>query len=177
MQHNVDFVERQPVFHQPIKSLEAGTGVAGKELNHFAVTPGAVLGDQMHRHIEVTQRDQRFNTVFFTLGKYRPVKRDTLCIRRQLIAVGVETAPGNGSTKNRKPHFRHQRDILFVAMIKIDRLMAGIKFVIPQRKALFLTQLDGHPMCAVGDHIDGSQSFAAFPVCPFRLVGGQCAAP
>lgn len=52
--------------------------------------------------------------------------------------------------ENRKPHFRHQRNIFFIAMIKVDRLMAGIKFVIPQCKALFLTQLDGHAVCAVG---------------------------
>ncbi len=57
VQHNVDFVERQPVSHQTVKGLEAGTGVTGKELHHFAVTPGSVLGDQMHRHIEVAQRD------------------------------------------------------------------------------------------------------------------------
>ncbi len=46
MQHDVDFVEGQPVFHQPVKRLEAGAGVAGEEIHHLTVAPGAVLRDQ-----------------------------------------------------------------------------------------------------------------------------------
>ncbi|CSS88635.1 Uncharacterised protein [Shigella sonnei] len=49
----------------------------------------------MHRHIEVAQRDQRFDTVLFTLFKDRTIKSNALLIGRDFIALRKETAPGN----------------------------------------------------------------------------------
>ena len=95
MQHNVDFIEGKPVFHQTIKCFKAGPGVAAEKLHQLAVTPGAIFGDQMHRHIEVAQRDQRFDTVLFTLFKYRAIKSNALLVGRQFIALREEAAPGN----------------------------------------------------------------------------------
>ena len=95
MQHNVDFIEGKPVFHQTIKCYKASPGVAAEKLHQLAVTPGAIFGDQMHRHIEVAQRDQRFDTVLFTLFKYRAIKSNALLVGRQFIALREEAAPGN----------------------------------------------------------------------------------
>ncbi len=39
MEHDVDFVEGEPVFHQPVEGFKAGAGVAGKELHHFTIAP------------------------------------------------------------------------------------------------------------------------------------------
>ena len=63
MQHDVDLVEGEPVFHQTVKFFETGAGVAGEEIHHLAVARGAILRHQMHRHIEVAQGDQRLNVV------------------------------------------------------------------------------------------------------------------
>ncbi|SRN40272.1 Uncharacterised protein [Shigella flexneri] len=49
----------------------------------------------MHRHIEVAQRDQRFDTVLFTLFKDRTIKSNALLIGRDFIVLRKETAPGN----------------------------------------------------------------------------------
>ena len=69
VQHDVDFIEGEPVFHQTVKSFKAGAGVVAEKIHHFAVAPGAVLYHQMHRHVEMTQRDQRLDTVLFALLK------------------------------------------------------------------------------------------------------------
>ena len=62
MQHDVDFVEGQPVFHQPVKFLEAGAGVAGEEIDHLTVAPEP-YSVTVHRHVEVAKRYQRLNVV------------------------------------------------------------------------------------------------------------------
>ncbi|MNY59965.1 hypothetical protein D3C86_1964670 [compost metagenome] len=62
-------------------------------------------------------------------------------------------------------------------MVKINRLVARIKFVLAQRKTFFLTDLHRQAIGAVGDHIDRGQPFPALAVRAFTLVGGQCAAP
>lgn len=67
VQHDVDFIEGEPVFHQAVKSFKAGAGVVAEKIHHFAVAPGAVLHHQMHRHVEMAQGDQRLDTVLFAL--------------------------------------------------------------------------------------------------------------
>ncbi|CZY57830.1 Uncharacterised protein [Enterobacter hormaechei] len=177
VQHDVDFVEGQPVFHQPVKRLEAGAGVAGKEIHHLTVAPGAVLRHQVHRHVEVAERDQRLDVVLFALLEHRAVEGNAFLIRQRFVAVRVEAAPGNRGAEHRKAHLRHQGDVFFVAMVKINRLVARVEFVVPQRKPFFLADLYRQTVCAVGDHVDRRQSFAAFTVSPFTLVGGKRAAP
>ena len=53
-----------------------------------------------------------------------------------LVAAREQSAPGDGGAKDAEPHLGHQGNIFFIAMVKIDRLMAGVKFVFTQRKAL-----------------------------------------
>ena len=177
VQHDVDLVEGEPVFHQTVKFFETGAGVAGEEIHHLAVAPGAILRHQMHRHIEVAQGDQRLNVVLFALFKHRAIKGNALFVRQRFVAVRVEAAPGNRGAEHRKAHLRHQGDVFFVAMVKINRLVARVKLVVTQRKTLFLTKLHRQAVCAVRDHVDRSQPFAAFTVSAFALVGGKRAAP
>ena len=67
VQHDVDFIKGEPVFHQAVKSFKAGAGVVAEKIHHFAVAPGAVLHHQMHRHVKMAQGDQRLDTVLFAL--------------------------------------------------------------------------------------------------------------
>ena len=177
VQHDVDFIEGKPVFHQAIKSFKAGAGVAGEELHHFSIAPGAVLGDQVHRHVEMAQRHQRLDAVLFALLEQRAIKGDPFRVRFQLIALRKQTAPGDRGAEDAKAHLCHQSDIFFITMIKIDRLVARVELIVAQREAFLLPQLDRQAVRAVGNHIDGGQPFAALQICPFGLVGGQCAAP
>ena len=75
---------------QAIKTYQKEIGEG--QIHMMRVTP---RNDQMHRHIEVAQRDQRFDTVLFTLFKDRTVKSNALLIGRDFIALRKETAPGN----------------------------------------------------------------------------------
>ena len=177
VQHDVDFVEGQPVFHQPVKLFKAGAGVAGEEIHHLAVAPGSVLRYQVHRHVEVAEGHQRLDVVLFALFKHCAVEGNALFIGQWFVAVRVEAAPGNRGAEHRKAHLRHQGDVFFIAMVKINRLVARVELVVTQRKTLFLTELYRQAIRAVGDHIDRGQSLAAFTVSPFTLVGGKRAAP
>ena len=177
VQHDVDFVEGQPVFHQPVKLFEAGAGVAGEEIDHLAVAPGAVLRHQVHRHVKVAEGHQRLDVVLFALLEHRAVKGNAFFVRQRLVAVRIEAAPGDRGAEHRKAHLRHQGDVLFIAMVKINRLVARVELVVTQRETLFLTELHRQAVRAVGDHIDRRQSFAAFTVSTFTLVGGKRAAP
>ena len=177
VQHDVDFVEGKPVFHQPVKFFKAGAGVAGEEIDHLAVAPGAVLRHQVHRHVKVAEGHQRLDVVLFALLEHRAVKGNAFFVRQRLVAVRIEAAPGDRGAEHRKAHLRHQGDVLFIAMVKINRLVARVELVVTQRETLFLTELHCQAIRAVGDHIDRRQPFAAFTVSPFALVGGKRAAP
>ena len=136
VQHNVDFIEGEPVFHQTVKSFKAGAGVVAEKIHHFAVAPGAVLHHQMHRHVKMAQRHQRLDTVLFALLEQRTIEGDTLRIRLLLVAAREQAAPGDGGAKDAEPHLRHQGDIFLVAVVEIDRLVAGVEFVFAKREAL-----------------------------------------
>ena len=131
----------------------------------------------MHRHIEVAKGHQRLNPVLFALFKQRAIKGDPFLIRLQLIALRKQTAPGDRGAEDAKAHLRHQGDILFIAMIKIDGLMARVKFIVTQLKTLLEPELYRHAVRAMGQRIHGGQPFAALEIPPFRLVCGQRAAP
>ena len=107
-----------------------------KEIDHFAVAPGAVLNHQVHRHVKMAQRDQRLDTVLFALFEQRAIEGDALRIRLLLVAAREQAAPGDGSAKDAEPHLRHQGDIFLVAVVEIDRLVAGVEFVFAKREAL-----------------------------------------
>lgn len=172
VQQDVDLVEGQPVFHQPVEGFEAGAGVASEELHHLAVAPGAVFGHQVHRHVEVAQGHQRLDAVLAALFEQAVVEGDALGVGRQLVAVGVNPAPGDGGAEHGKAHLRHQRDVVAVAVVEIDGVVAGVKLVVAQVKALLQPEFDRHAVGAVRDHIDGGQPFAALAIAAFRLVGG-----
>jgi hypothetical protein len=177
VQHNVDLVEGEPILHQPVEGFEAGAGIAGEKLNHFAAAPGAIFGHQVHRHVEMAQRHQRFDAVFAALFEQAAVEGDAFRVGRQLVAVWVNPAPGDGGAEHAKAHLRHQRDVIAVAVVKINRVVAGVKLVFAQGKALLQAKLYRHAVGAMRDHVNRGQPFATLAIAPFRLVGGQGTAP
>lgn len=177
VQQNVDLIEGEPILHQPVEGFEAGAGIAGEKLHHLAVAPGAVFGHQVHRHVEMAQGDQRLDAVFAALLKQRAVEGNALRVGRQFVAVRVKPAPGDGGAEYAKAHLRHQRDVVAVAMVKIDRVVARVKLVFAQGKAFLQAQLHRHAVGAMREHVDRGQPFPALQITPFRLVGGQGTAP
>ena len=125
----------------------------------------------------MAERYQRLDVVLFALLEHRAIEGNALFVRQRFVAVRVEAAPGNGGAEHRKAHLRHQGNVFFIAMVKINRFVARVELVVTQRKTLFLTELHRQAIRAVGDHIDRRQSFAAFTVSTFTLVGGKRAAP
>ncbi|SAJ04429.1 Uncharacterised protein [Klebsiella aerogenes] len=177
MQHNVDFIEGEPVFHQSVKRFKTGARIVAEKIDHLPVTPGAIFRHQMHRYIKVAQGDQRFDPVLSALLEHRTVESDTFRVWLLFITARKQAAPGDRGAEDAKPHLRHQGDILFIAMVKIDRHVAWVEFIFAKRKALLLAQLHRQAMGAVRNSINGRQPFAAFKISAFRLVGGQSAAP
>ncbi|MNZ85422.1 hypothetical protein D3C78_1042130 [compost metagenome] len=177
MQHNVDLVEGEPVFHQPVEGFKAGAGIAGEKLHHLAAAPGAVFGHQVHRHVEMAQGHQRLDAVFAALFEQAAVEGDAFRVGRQLVAVRVNPAPGDGGAEYAKAHLRHQRNVVAVAVVKINGVVARVKLVFTQGKALLQAQFYRHAVGAMRDHVNRGQPFSAFQIATFRLVGGQGAAP
>ena len=177
VQQDVDLVEGEPVLHQAVELLEAGAGVAGEKLHHLAVAPGAVLGHQVHGHIEVAQGHQGLDVVLSALLEHRTVEGDALGIGLALVPPGVETGPGDGGAKHGEAHLGHQGDVLPIAVIEVDGPVAWVELVILQGDALLLAEFDRHAARAMGDHVYRGQPLAPLEIAALRLIGGQGTAP
>lgn len=94
MQHNVDFIEGKPVFHQTIKCFKAGPGVAAENSTSLRLRqePYSVtrcIGTSKWHN--VTSGSIPY---FYTLQRQND-KSNALLIGRDFIALRKETAPGN----------------------------------------------------------------------------------
>ena len=65
VQHRVDFVEGEPVFHASRETFKQDAGVAFVESNECAVGPATVFPGQVEWGFVVAYRHQRFDAVFF----------------------------------------------------------------------------------------------------------------
>ena len=56
-EHRIDFIKRQPVFHQILIPVEANLGIADKMIDDLARRPAFAMGHEIQRHFVVRQRD------------------------------------------------------------------------------------------------------------------------
>ncbi len=74
--------------------------------------------------------------------------------------------------RNRKAHLRHQGDVFFIAMVKINRFVARVELVVTQRKTLFLTDLTARRFAPWGI-ISTSLVLCRFTVSTFTWLAGK----
>ena len=121
MQRHIDFVKGQPQFDFVFITAEHRPGVALKEANHLPAAPAAVIFHQRPWHFIMRQRHQRSDVVLRHLVEQFVVEGESGFVRLGVVAVGVNSRPGDGDPQAVKAHLSEQGDIFRVAMVKIDR--------------------------------------------------------
>ena len=169
----IHFIEGQPVMYFLPVGAEYRLTVIQEKVDCPPVRPAPILLTQCIRHLIMRQRYQRFYPVFAALPEYLPVKFNALLIRLLLITPRENPAPCNRKPQHLEAHLRHQRNIFFISVVKINRLMARI--------AVTVTELPCKPprrrFCPRSDMIRNGSTLSAFAPAALRLVGSNRAAP
>ena len=169
----IDFVKGQPPMDFALVLRKQSTAKIQVEVNQTSVTPAAVVFTQVIWHFQMGNCDQWFDTVFFTFIKYAMVERNTLGVRRSFIAMGEQPRPVDGQAEHRKAHLGKEGNILFVPMVEIYSLMAGVKYIGPQ----FLVE-NARVLARTGSQVvNKTGSFAILVPGTLALVGACRAAP
>ena len=169
----VDLVEGHPVLDLVLVPLEADGSKADEEVHQLAVPPAAVLGDQMVRHFEVGQGDDRLHAVFVHFVEEVIVELQACLVGLCFVSLGEDAGPGNGSAEALEAHFCQQGNVFFVAVVELDALMVGV--VLAGEHAL--GDFAGHTVAACGHDISHADALAAFLPAAFQLMGSYGAAP
>ena len=117
--------------------------------------------------------DQRLDAVLLAAVKNAVVKFQALLVGLALHASGEDAGPVDGGAEGLEAHLSKEGDILFVVMIEINGLVAGVQTV--------GTDAGGHPFRAgvgtVGTHIRHAGAFAVHIPCTLELIGSAGTAP
>ena len=95
------------------------------------------------------QRNDWLNAVFQAFVEQIIIKLQASLVGLQLIALRENTRPGNRGAKTFEAHLGKQRQVLWITMIKIDRLM--VRVVFPGHHAV--GNFPRHAVGAGGHHI------------------------
>ena len=101
------------------------------------------------------------------------VKFKALLVGFCLHAGGENAGPVDGSTEGLETHLSEERDILFVMMVEVNGLVAGVE-LIGQSGGRYPARAG---MGAVGTHIWDTGAFAIHIPCALKLVGRTGATP
>ena len=169
----VDLVERHPVLDLVLVALEDRDGEAHEEVDELAVAPAAVLRDEVVRHLEVRERDDRLHAVGMHRVEEIVVVLQALFIRLRLVAVREDARPGNTRAEALEAHLSKQRNVLFVAMVEVDGIVIRIDLA-RQDAVRDLTRL---PRAADRHDVGNAYALAALFPAAFELMGSDGAAP
>ena len=170
---DVDLIESQPVPDLSFITPKYSLRIAQEEVDGLPGIESVVLGHDIPRNLVVAQRHQRLNAVFAALVKHLVIEGQTRLIGLFVVSIGENPAPVDGKPETGKSHLCKQRDVLFVMMIEVDCLMAGIK----RRLVRSGEEGSGRIHIAAQQHIRHTQSFAILQIRAFALICGHSAAP
>ena len=193
----VDLVEGQPVFDFAFIALENGFAVTQIAVDRPAVSPRVPRMGQSERRLIVGDGDQRLDAVLFALVKNCIIESKAFFVGGLFHAGREDSRPGDRKTEALEAHLAHQRDVLFVVMIKIGCFVIGVKVFVKLSKMCALGQVvdaehgrglfgavgknigqyTGGIFGAAGQDIIDRGASAAFVPAAFVLVGSSRAAP
>ena len=116
---------------------------------------------------------QRLNAMAFQLADHVVIKLQTCLVRLCLIAIWKDPAPRDGKAEALEAHLREQGNVLFVMVVKINRLMAGIVGV----RMNVVVNLPLHTMSGPHLHIIDGQAPSPFLEAALILICRGSAAP
>ena len=170
---DVDLIEGQPVFDLSFIAPEYRLRIAKEQVDGLPGIESVVFGHNIPRDLIVAQRHKRLNAILAALVKYLVIKSKTGFIGLFVVAVREDPAPVDRKPETGKSHLRKQRYILFVAMIKINSFVAGIKcrLVCPGKESPWRIHISSQ------QHVRHAQLFSILQIRAFTLIGCHSAAP
>ena len=111
--------------------------------------------------------------MLFAFVEHFVIEGQTGLIGLFVVAVREDPPPVDGKPEAGKAHLREQSDILRIAVIEIDRLVAGIE----RGRIRHRQKSPGRIHIAPEQHIRDAQSFAVRKIRAFALIARYCAAP
>ena len=194
--HGVDLVEGQPVFDLAAVLGEAGLGIPLEAGDGPPVRPGIPGIGQAQRGLIVAEGHQGLDAVFMQLVEHIVVKLHTRCIGFLFQARGVQAAPVDGEPEGLEAHFTEEGDVLFVVVVEVDALVAGVVIALEAAEGASLrgiqaehevrmdfavgglvSHLPGTFLGAPGADIGRGRPLAACVPAALKLVGGSGTAP
>ena len=125
----VNLVEGEPEFDLVLIAVEDGLAVLLKEADELAACPAVVLLDQVIGHLVVRERHERLDVVSTQAVEDAVVEGEAGLVGLGVVAVGENTAPGDGHAEHVEAHLGEQRNVLLVVMVEVDAVMVGIEAV------------------------------------------------
>ena len=125
----VDLVEGEPELDLVLIAVEDGLAVLLKEADELATRPAVVFLDQVIGHLVVREGHERLDIVGTQAVENAVVEGEAGLIGLSVVAVGEDTAPGDGHAEHIEAHLGEQRDVFLVVMVEIDTVMIGVEAV------------------------------------------------
>lgn len=177
MQQHVDLVEGQPVFHLAPVPVEQHLTVMHIGIHHAAVLPAAVFFDEGNGRIKVADGNKRLDPIFMAFIEHGIVEGKALFARLGIIAVWQDAGPCDGQPETPEAHLGKEGDILFVVVIQVNGLVAGVIVPVVAFQHFQPAQRHRKAVSAKRGHIHGGKALAARLPCAFALVGSGGTAP
>ncbi len=168
MQHGIDLIEGEPVFHLFSVSCEDRADKVLIESDHLPVDPAVIGLRQMQRRLIMGDRHQRLYAIPQAFVKQVVVKLKPLFVGLLFVPLRENAAPRDGRPKHLESHLRKQLDIFLVAVVKIN----------PHQLHVVRSGLFGPGTYdAAGRHVLGAPSLAVLLIGPLALVGSHSSSP
>ena len=177
VQQHVDLIKGEPVLHLAFEAVEQHLAVVDVGVHHAAVFPAAVFFDEGNGSVKVADGDQRLNAVLMALVKNAVVEGQSCLVGLSIVAVGQDAGPCNGQPEALEAHLCKQGDILFIMVIQVNGLVAGVEMCVIAAQHFHIARCHRKTVRAEGGHIHRSQTLAVCLPCTLALVGGGSAAP
>ena len=121
--------------------------------------------------------DQRLNAVLMALVKNAVVEGQSCLVGLSIVAVGQDAGPCNGQPEALEAHLCKQGDILFIMVIQVNGLVAGVEMCVIAAQHFHIARCHRKTVRAEGGHVHRCQTLAVCLPCTLALVGGGSAAP
>ena len=147
------------------------------ELDEGAVSPGAVLLDEVDGAVEVRDGHEGLDPVLAAAAEHVLVEGEPGLVGLFLVAIGEDAAPGDGEAKDLKAHLREEGYVLAVVVVEVDSRLGRV--VVPGLKVEHAPQTATYVVALrpVWDDVDIGKAAAALVITSLALVGSGGSSP
>ena len=177
VQDHVHLVERDPPAHEAAVAVEEHRHKPLVELDKGAVSPGAVLLDEVDGAVEVRDGHEGLDPVLAAAAEHVLVESEPGLVGLLLVAIGEDAAPGDGEAKDLKAHLREEGYVLAVVVVEVDARLGRV--VVPGLKVEHAPQAATYVVALrpVWDDVDIGKAAAALVITSLALVSSGGSSP